>query len=110
MASRSDPDAVDNFRDIMAETVRNAINDVLESRAADCKLKCGLNCNEHFQSHRKIEEFFTSMSEAGKTIRETALKMIVTFLLMAAVAGVGVMIWSNMNAKAIGTATRAAGG
>lgn len=57
-----------------------------------CNDRCGLNPNEHYEAHKRIDEFFSDLSDVTRTIRSTFIKILVTVGLIAGALGLGIEV------------------
>lgn len=57
-----------------------------------CKEQCGITPSEHFEAHRKVNEFFTMLTNTGQTIWGSILKAIVALIVGLLLIGLGIKI------------------
>jgi hypothetical protein len=78
----------------MTKCAAQAIQPVKHGHADEspCKDKCGLSPNEHYEAHRKVNEFFNDLSDITKTVRGTIIKLLITIGVLAAALGLGLEV------------------
>lgn len=84
-------------RQLAQEVVKDAVIEALEESqpsccSGKCKERCGLTQSEHFEAHRKINEFFGDLSDLTRSMRSVLVKIIITVLVGAAILGLGIKI------------------
>lgn len=80
---------------ILTSVVSEAISKAIATGQCSpetCKQRCGLTHNEHYESHRRINDFFGDLSDISRNVRSVIVKTLIVFLIGAMAIGFGAKI------------------
>lgn len=78
--------------EILPEIVKALRSEGCQCNPSMCKDQCGITPKEHYESHKRINEFFSDLSDLTRNVRSTLVKIMVTLLVGAAALGFGIKL------------------